>query len=76
MADIRHHFNMIDTTGDGQIDRAEVRQVLTRISADGATSEAEVENAFREFDKDQDNKISFVEFEARVTAALPVLTGL
>ena len=63
MADIRHHFNMIDATGDGQIDRTEVRQVLSRISTDGSCSEVEVENAFREFDKDQDNKISFAEFE-------------
>merc|ERR1711871_526916 len=37
-ADIKHHFNMIDTTGDGEIDRSEVRAVLLRISEEKCCS--------------------------------------
>merc|ERR1719474_379971 len=57
---IQEAFNFIDINLDGQIDQAEISNLMERLGVD--VSEAEIEQRLNEFDKDKNGTINFKEF--------------
>ncbi|XP_022090993.1 calmodulin-A-like isoform X3 [Acanthaster planci] len=61
MASLRETFNAIDKDGNGYISMDEIEDLLKSLGV--KPTEQELKNAMAEADTNQDNKISFEEFE-------------
>nr|UTK45947.1 calmodulin-A-like protein [Crepidula fornicata] len=65
VAKLTQLFEELDVSGDGMLDKAELRQLLTRSGRD--FSDADVDTILKEADTNGDNQISLKEFLAACT---------
>ena len=63
----------VDTDGSGSIDKSELGNIMRQVAVDVGDddpSDLDVDEVFKEFDKDQDGKINYEEFREIIVRVL------